>query len=106
MPDQPNIGRELIERRSRHMAGGYLFYDEPVHLVRGDGVWLYDAAGRRYLDCYNNVSSVGHANRRVLDATTRQAELLNVHDRYPVSYTHLTLPTICFKCRSRWSPYH
>ena len=82
MPDQPNIGRELIERRSRHMAGGYLFYDEPVHLVRGDGVWLYDAAGRRYLDCYNNVSSVGHANRRVLDATTRQAELLNVHDRY------------------------
>ena len=24
----------------------------------------------------------------------------------PVSYTHLTLPTICFKCRSRWSPYH
>ena len=23
-----------------------------------------------------------------------------------VSYTHLTLPTICFKCRSRWSPYH
>ena len=24
----------------------------------------------------------------------------------PVSYTHLTLPTICFKCRYRWSPYH
>ena len=27
-------------------------------------------------------------------------------ERTPVSYTHLTLPTICFKCRSRWSPYH
>ena len=24
----------------------------------------------------------------------------------PVSYTHLTLPTIHYKCRSRWSPYH
>ena len=24
----------------------------------------------------------------------------------PVSYTHLTLPTIYPKCRSRWSPYH
>ena len=23
-----------------------------------------------------------------------------------VSYTHLTLPTITWKCRSRWSPYH
>ena len=24
----------------------------------------------------------------------------------PVSYTHLTLPTIAAECRSRWSPYH
>ena len=24
----------------------------------------------------------------------------------PVSYTHLTLPTSCVQCRSRWSPYH
>ena len=24
----------------------------------------------------------------------------------PVSYTHLTLPTTCNLCRSRWSPYH
>mgnify|MGYP001820849116 CR=1 FL=1 len=24
----------------------------------------------------------------------------------PVSYTHLTLPTTCTPCRSRWSPYH
>ena len=24
----------------------------------------------------------------------------------PVSYTHLTLPTIQRSCRSRWSPYH
>ena len=25
---------------------------------------------------------------------------------WPVSYTHLTLPTSCSACRSRWSPYH
>jgi 4-aminobutyrate aminotransferase-like enzyme len=73
---------DLIDRRSRHMAGGYLFYDDPVHLVRGEGVWLFDAAGNRYLDCYNNVSSVGHGNARVVDAMTEQARLLNVHDRY------------------------
>ena len=28
------------------------------------------------------------------------------HRAAPVSYTHLTLPTIPFECRSRWSPYH
>ena len=27
-------------------------------------------------------------------------------DKEPVSYTHLTLPTILRSCRSRWSPYH
>ena len=29
-----------------------------------------------------------------------------VDDLFPVSYTHLTLPTIALLCRSRWSPYH
>ena len=36
----------------------------------------------------------------------RRMPLTHVAGDYPVSYTHLTLPTICFKCRSRWSPYH
>ena len=30
----------------------------------------------------------------------------NFGERDPVSYTHLTLPTIVRECRSRWSPYH
>ena len=30
----------------------------------------------------------------------------NVVYEIPVSYTHLTLPTILRSCRSRWSPYH
>ena len=29
-----------------------------------------------------------------------------VRNIIPVSYTHLTLPTIAAECRSRWSPYH
>ena len=34
--------------------------------------------------------------------------LINIYtiDIYPVSYTHLTLPTKNSPCRSRWSPYH
>ena len=42
---------ELLKRRRRALAPAYeLFYDEPIHLVRGEGVWLFDADGRRYLD--------------------------------------------------------
>lgn len=74
---------ELIARRERLLGpGNPLFYDDPVHLVRGEGVWLYDSGGRRYLDCYNNVPCVGHCHPAVVKALCDQARLLNTHTRY------------------------
>ena len=49
-----------------------LFYEDPVHITRAEGVWLYDHEGRAYLDAYNNVPSVGHCHPRVVDAVARQ----------------------------------
>lgn len=73
----------LLARRHRTMAPSYqLFYDDPVQLVRGEGVWLWDEVGNRYLDCYNNVPSVGHAHPRIVEAISRQTALLNTHTRY------------------------
>ena len=75
--------QSLIERRDRAMGPAYrLFYRHPVHLVRGEGVWLYDADDRPYLDCYNNVASVGHCHPHVVAALRRQAGTLNTHTRY------------------------
>jgi 4-aminobutyrate aminotransferase-like enzyme len=75
--------RELIARRNRLLGPAYrLFYEEPVQFVRGEGVWLYDPAGRRYLDAYNNVASVGHCHPHVVQAIARQAAVLNTHTRY------------------------
>lgn len=75
--------RDLIRRRAAAMAPAYqLFYDDPVHLVSGSGVWVHDSNGRRLLDCYNNVPSVGHCHPRVVAALTAQAGLLNTHTRY------------------------
>ena len=74
--------RVLLERRARHIGIGLLFYHDPIHLVRGDGVWMFDADGRRYLDCYNNVPSVGHSNPKIVAAMAEQAAILNTHDRY------------------------
>jgi len=75
--------RSLIERRQRLLGPAYqLFYDNPLHLVRGAGTWLYDRAGRAYLDLYNNVASVGHSHPRVVEALARQAGELNTHTRY------------------------
>ena len=75
--------RSLIERRDRLLGpGARLFYDEPVQLVSGKGVWVKDVAGRDYLDCYNNVPHVGHCHPHVVDAICRQAAALNTHTRY------------------------
>ena len=49
----------LIARRKKLLGPAYsLFYDKPVHLVKGEGVWLFDADGNKYLDMYNNVPHV------------------------------------------------
>jgi 4-aminobutyrate aminotransferase-like enzyme/Ser/Thr protein kinase RdoA (MazF antagonist) len=72
-----------LERRHRLMgAGAELFYEQPLHLVRGAGVWLYDPQGRAYLDGYNNVPHVGHAHPTVVAAIQRQTAILATHTRY------------------------
>lgn len=49
--------RKLTEKRSKILGDSYrLFYRNPVHLVRGEGQYLWDAAGNQYLDVYNNVA--------------------------------------------------
>jgi 4-aminobutyrate aminotransferase-like enzyme/Ser/Thr protein kinase RdoA (MazF antagonist) len=72
----------LLERRRRALPRSPLFYSRPVHLVRGEGVWLFDPDGRRYLDCYNNVPVVGHGHPRVVRAVAEQQRLLATHSRY------------------------
>jgi 4-aminobutyrate aminotransferase-like enzyme/Ser/Thr protein kinase RdoA (MazF antagonist) len=75
---------ELLGRRSAVLGSALtgLTYRTPVHVVRGEGVWLFDADGRRYLDAYNNVPVVGHCHPRVTEAVVRQTRLLNTHSRY------------------------
>jgi len=73
----------LLERRYRVLGrNSPLFYDKPLHLARGEGVWVYDADGKRYFDAYNNVPHVGHCHPLVVAALSRQAVILNTHTRY------------------------
>ena len=80
---QDSDAANLIARRDRLMGSAYrLFYENPIHLVRGECVWLYDADGNKYLDMYNNVPHVGHCHPHVVEALTRQIRTLNTHTRY------------------------
>jgi hypothetical protein len=65
-PSNEDNMQSLIERRRQRLGPELeLSYDKPVHVVRGEGVWLIDDTGRSLLDAYNNVPSVGHCHPTV-----------------------------------------
>ena len=77
------MSQQLLERRNRVFGlGSALFYAAPLTIVRGEGVSLFDADGRRYVDMYNNVPCVGHCHPHVVEAVSKQVATLNVHSRY------------------------
>jgi 4-aminobutyrate aminotransferase-like enzyme/aminoglycoside phosphotransferase (APT) family kinase protein len=78
----PGASAELARRHRLMGKGSELFYEKPLHLVRGSGVWLFDPQGHAYLDVYNNVPHVGHAHPAVVRAVQSQAAILATHTRY------------------------
>ncbi|MEX2295821.1 MAG: aminotransferase class III-fold pyridoxal phosphate-dependent enzyme [Dongiaceae bacterium] len=75
--------KDLLKKRERFLGKTLeLSYENPVHVVRGEGPWLFTADGTRLLDSYNNVPHVGHAHPHVARAIARQAAALNTNTRY------------------------
>ena len=64
------------------MGKSPFFYKEPLNLETGEGVWLYDKSGKKYLDAYNNVPVVGHCHPKIVSSLKEQASKLNTHSRY------------------------
>jgi 4-aminobutyrate aminotransferase-like enzyme len=74
---------QMIARRDALLGPAYrLMYERPLHIVRGEGAWLIDPQGRRYLDAYNNVTSLGHCHPAVTEAICRQVQTLATNTRY------------------------
>ena len=91
--------RQLTDKRSKILGESYrLFYRNPVHLVKGEGQYLWDAEGNKYLDVYNNVASIGHCHPAVIEAVNVQMQMLNTHTRYLheniLDYTEELLKTV------------
>ena len=86
IPGRADVGpltAAMIARRDALLGPAYrLMYEHPLHIVRGEGVWLIDPDGRRYLDVYNNVASLGHCHPAVTEAICTQARTLATNTRY------------------------
>ena len=74
---------DILEYRKKHLGKGMsLQYNVPIKMVRGDGAWLIDQGGRKYLDTVNNVAHVGHENEEVVSVGKSQMSVLNTNSRY------------------------
>ncbi|MEM7292248.1 MAG: aminotransferase class III-fold pyridoxal phosphate-dependent enzyme [Pseudomonadota bacterium] len=75
---------EELSKRRKALLGPSLSvsYRNPLHIVRGEGAWLFDNHGRAFLDCVNNICHVGHCHPHVVAAQADQALTLNTNTRY------------------------
>ncbi len=74
---------EIVAYRKEHLGKNMsISYRDPIKIVRGNGAYLLDDSGRRYLDTVNNVAHVGHEHPRVVRAGQRQMAVLNTNTRY------------------------
>jgi acetylornithine/N-succinyldiaminopimelate aminotransferase len=68
--------QDLVQRGQAVLFQNYR--TQPIALVRGEGTWVFDADGKKYLDFIGGIAtvSVGHANPRVREALIEQSRLL------------------------------
>jgi len=77
------VNSKLRDKRRRYLGEKIChFYQQPLHIEKASGPWLFGIDGKRYLDLYNNVPQVGHCNPHVSRAISRQVKTLNTSTRY------------------------
>lgn len=88
--------QDYIQLEEKFGAHNYRPLD--VIIVRGEGVWVYDVDGKRYLDCLSAYSALnqGHVHPRILEAMLEQAKKLTLtsrafrNDQLPLLYQELS----------------
>jgi len=86
---------QLIDIESR--LGAHNYHPLDVVLTRGEGVWVWDVDGNRYMDCLSAYSAVnqGHCHPKILSALTEQAARLPLtsrafrNDQLPLFYEEI-----------------
>jgi acetylornithine/N-succinyldiaminopimelate aminotransferase len=87
---------QIIERERQHVLPVYSRY--PVVLERGEGVWVYDVEGRRYLDLIGGigVNALGYAHPRMVKVIQEQcAKLIHISNLFYGEYQGALADRIC-----------
>jgi len=70
---------QAVEKHKKYLFPAVsMYYNEPIELSRGEGAYVWDSDGKRYLDAFIGVltDSVGHANPKAVDAIVKQVKTL------------------------------
>ncbi|MBX6353990.1 MAG: ornithine--oxo-acid transaminase [Thermoflavifilum sp.] len=80
-PAARGVGQRALELERRY--GAHNYHPLPVVLVKGEGVWVWDADGNRYLDMLSAYSALnqGHRHPRIIEALKRQADQITLTSR-------------------------
>lgn len=82
-PLPPRSKAEILALRQKHLGPSLsISYQNPLHIVRGQGQYLYDENNQPYLDAVNNVPHVGHNHPQVVKTAQLQTAVLNTNTRY------------------------
>ena len=74
---------KILKKRKRNIGRNLsISYQEPLHMLEAKDQFFYDEHGRKYLDCVNNISHVGHSNKMVHNALVKQNLKMNTNTRY------------------------
>lgn len=76
-----SLQKEIIEQTDERSAHNY--HPLPLVLSKGEGIWVWDADGNKYLDCLSAYSAVnqGHCHPKIIKALTEQASRMTLTSR-------------------------
>ena len=98
---QDQQGQRAFEKGDYAAAGEH--FEDPLR--KGTALYLSEDFDKALAEFAKLDTAEGWFNRgNTLAHLERYEEAMEAYE--PVSYTHLTLPTMIIRCRSRWSPYH
>ena len=74
---------DILKTRKKNLSNNLsISYNTPLHMLEAKDQYFFDRYGRRYLDCVNNISHVGHSNEHVHNSMINQNLRLNTNTRY------------------------
>jgi len=88
--------QQILEKQEKYMWGNWNIYKRPVSFVKGQGMYVWDSEGNKYLDMFGGMLtlSTGHCHPKVVNAIVKQAQDLIFE---PSFYPHVNAVTYAEK---------